>query len=295
MAVVTVVIPVFNDFERLRTCLRSLVAQLAMAGEGVRCVVVDNGSSASIGELEDEFSQVQFLDEPTPGSYAARNTGARTAEGGFLAFVDSDCIPEPNWLASILDVTEQHPQVDLHVGEVTLFPETVDGVEPDPRVVAYEIATAFRQKYYAEHVRFGPTANLIVRQETFAKLGGFDQGLLSGGDKEFGQRATSAGHVLRYSPECVVRHPTRSKLSELEGKTRRIVGGDHRAAKGSRQLASDLFRYLVLRPGNSLRLIWRHRSLGVGQKLLASEAVVRVIFWQVFERLRLLKGGEARR
>lgn len=295
MPQVTVVIPVFNDFVRLRTCLSSLVAQPEMANGAAQCVVVDNGSERSVKALEAEFPQVRFLEERIPGSYAARNTGARTAEGGFLAFVDSDCVPQPDWLTAILEVTERHPEVDLHVGEVELFPETVDGVEPDRRVSSYEIATAFRQKYYAQSVHFGPTANLIVRQSAFAELGGFDSTLLSGGDKEFGQRATRAGYQLRYSPECVVRHPTRSRLSELEGKTRRVVGGDHGVAEGTRKLVADLFRYAVLRPGNSLRLIWTSNKLGGANKLRASETVLRVMVWQVSERLRLLRGGEARR
>lgn len=245
--------------------------------------------------METKFPQVQFMDERTPGSYAARNTGARAAAGGFLAFMDSDCIPEPNWLASILEVVEKHPEVDLHVGEVKLFPETVNGVQPDRRVSSYEVATAFRQKYYAESVRFGPTANLIVRQSAFSELGGFDSSLLSSGDKEFGQRATRSGYQLRYCPECVVRHPTRSRLSELESKTRRIVGGDHRMAAGTLRLVADLFRYTVLRPCNSLRLIWASDKLGGVDKLLASETVLCVMLWQVSERLRLLRGGEARR
>lgn len=291
----TVVIPVFNDFGRLRKCLSALIAQPEIAAGLANCIVVDNGSTDSIQLVENEFPQVEFMVETTMGSYAARNAGAAAAAGEFLAFVDSDCIPNKDYLRAAIQVMEQRPDVDIHVGEVVLFPEAVDGVPADDRVAAYEIATAFRQRHYAERVNFGPTANLVVRAATFTELGGFDQKLLSGGDKEFGQRAVRLGYKMRYSPECVVRHPTRSKLSELAHKTRRVVGGDHRLAKGLGKTASDFARYLVLRPGNSLRLIWTTDKLALKQRLLASETVIRVVGWQVSERFKLMRGGEARR
>lgn len=295
MPLITVVIPVFNDFDRLRICLSSLVTQPEVKNGVAECVVVDNGSERNIHDLAAEFPQCTFLKELTPGSYAARNTGAASSGAAFLAFVDSDCVPESNWLRSIVEVTEAHPDVDLHVGEIVLFPESADGVPPDRRVSAYETATAFRQRYYAESVHFGPTANLIVRQSAFTQLEGFDQTLLSSGDKEFGQRAVRSGLKLRYSPECVVRHPTRSNLTELEAKTRRVVGGDHKSAEGGWQLTMNLFRYTVLRPGNSLRLIWTSHKLSTAERLAASETVVRVARWQALEWYRLVRGGEARR
>lgn len=275
--------------------MASLVDQAEVASGEAKCVVVDNGSVKGTRELESEFPQVCFLHEPIPGSYAARNTGARCADGEYLAFVDSDCIPEPNWLASIIGVTARYPDIDIHVGEVVLFEDEEARALKDRRGFAYETATAFRQKHYAENLQFGPTANLIVREATFSDLGGFDQSLLSGGDKEFGQRAAHSGYKLRYSPECVVRHPTRSNLLELEDKWRRIVGGEYRVAKGLWAHVKDIFRYAVLRPGNSLRLVWIDDRLDTAEKLLASETVLRVLGWQVSERLRLMKGGEARR
>lgn len=36
-----------------------------------------------------------------------RNIGAAEALGSFLAFIDDDCIPPPNWLSTILPVFEE--------------------------------------------------------------------------------------------------------------------------------------------------------------------------------------------
>src|SRR5690606_28349127 len=159
-----------------------------------------------------------------------------------------------------------------------------------------ESATAGSQVSYATYDLVGTSANLIVRKSVFDALNGFDETLLSGGDKDFGQRAWAEGYTFRYSPECVVKHPTRSRLSELEGKQRRLVGGEHPSAQGDfGRTAAQLFRYAVLRPGNSLRLIWTSPELSFEDRLLASEAVGRVLGWQVSEKVRLMGGGAARR
>lgn len=290
------VIPVYNDVERLKGCLDALTSSPGFGANGIECIVVDNGSDESATSLASRYPNVTFIEEPRPGSYAARNTGAASAAAEYIAFIDSDCIPATDWLESVIEATERCPQVDIFVGGIHLFPEWSGGRAPDRRVVAYEIATAFRQEYYANVVHFGPTANLIVRKSVFDALNGFDETLLSGGDKDFGQRAWAEGYTFRYSPECVVKHPTRSRLSELEGKQRRLVGGEHPSAQGDfGRTAAQLFRYAVLRPGNSLRLIWTSPELSFEDRLLASEAVGRVLGWQVSEKVRLMGGGAARR
>lgn len=292
----SIVVPVYNDFAALQKCLDALQSQLAVHGPEVECLVVDNGSEASLDEIAERFPEVTFLEELTPGSYAARNAGVRQATGEFIAFTDSDCIPEEDWVEAILEVTSSFPSIDLHVGDIVLFADSDGGKTVDRRVIAYELATAFRQEYYANYVHFGPTANLIVRRVTFEKLQGFDQSLKSGADKKFGQNAWQAGFKIRFSPECVVRHPTRSTLIQLENKIRRIVGGDYfKAVNKPQKIMANLTRYILLRPGNSLRLIWTRAGMSVHDRMAASEVVFRAIGWQVSEHQRLRSGGQAQR
>lgn len=39
-----------------------------------------------------------IINESKPGSYAARNSAMKIAKGNILAFTDSDCIPDKDWL-----------------------------------------------------------------------------------------------------------------------------------------------------------------------------------------------------
>lgn len=296
MSQLTVVIPVYDDAERLARCLDAVKIAIERAGGGTSCIVVDNGSRESLDSLISRYPGVRLIHEPKPGSYAARNTAARTVSAEVIAFTDSDCVPDENWIVEAKAKFAKDPQADLVVGGIELFQESQVFGRADPGVVAYEMSVAFRQKYYATKVHFGPTANLIVRKSVFDALNGFRTDSFSGGDKDFGRRGWQQGYKIVYAPECLVRHPARATMAEMETKVRRIVGGDHRRADGgiARTLA-DFLRYLVLRPANSCQLIWRNRALSASEKLAATQVAARVIGWQVSERLRIMRGNPPQR
>ena len=57
------------------------------------------------------------------------------------------------------------------------------------------------------------------------QIGGFDEGLASSGDKEWGNRAALAGHKLLYADDVVVFHPARHSFEQLRRKSIRIITG----------------------------------------------------------------------
>ena len=94
---VSVIIPVFNDTEKLQLCLKALENQ-TYPQELYEIIVIDNNSDRNITEVTKQFKQVSLTQESKRGSYAARNQGIKIARGDLLAFTDSDCIPTANWL-----------------------------------------------------------------------------------------------------------------------------------------------------------------------------------------------------
>ncbi|MBE7561352.1 glycosyltransferase family 2 protein, partial [bacterium] len=98
---VSVVIPVYNDAERLAACLAALAAQEGVAG-GFEVVVVDDGSSDGPEAVVAEYAFARLVRQEKAGPAAARNRGAAEARAPLLAFIDSDCIPRPDWLAQLI-------------------------------------------------------------------------------------------------------------------------------------------------------------------------------------------------
>jgi len=102
---VSVVIPAYNDCQRLLVALEALAAQ-TYPHELFEVVVADNGSS------DDTLGRVREFKAGTPvsvvvvqelaiqSSYAARNKALSVASGDVIAFTDSDCIPTHDWLAA---------------------------------------------------------------------------------------------------------------------------------------------------------------------------------------------------
>lgn len=119
-----VIIPHYNDPVRLGRCLAALAPQLA-AHPQVEAVVADNASPCDLAPLQAAHPEVRFVTEPTKGAAAARNRGVAETRAPLIAFLDSDCVPSDDWLATALRLAGT---AGLTGGRVDTFDET-----PAPR------------------------------------------------------------------------------------------------------------------------------------------------------------------
>ena len=218
---VSVIIPVYNDSERLKTCLQVLEDQ-TYPKEAYEVIVVDNGSDESIAPIVAEFSQAKASFEPHSGSYAARNKGLSLARGEVIAFTDADCIPAPDWIEKGVHHLLNMPEPGIVGGKVELFFQ-----DPDhpTAVELYNNMTDFDMKMYIEKANFTATANLFTFNRVFEQVGYFDRSLKSGGDLEWGQRAAALGYKLLYADDVRIAHPARYSLAQLLAKERRVAKG----------------------------------------------------------------------
>jgi glycosyltransferase involved in cell wall biosynthesis len=238
--VASVIIPVRDDPARLAICLGALGRQTFP--HPFEIIVVDNGSKQPPREVVDQEPRARLLNECKPGSYAARNTGVRSARGRFLAFTDSDCVPADDWLETGCDLLDSSPTPTFVVGHVAVFP--ADPSRPTGPEL-YEMAHAFAQRLYAAE-SFGATANILVERSAFDRVGAFDESLASGGDEDWGRRAGGAGVRAVYSRQTEVGHPARRSYGEVASKARRVS-----AARAARREQRD--RRLIT--GHHLRLL----------------------------------------
>lgn len=213
---ISVIIPTYNDWDRLEKCLKQLHPSVQGSVE-FEVIVVDNAPNHSPPGWLVDLPHVHLVHEPFPGSYAARNRGAVLAEGKYLAFTDADCIPDNNWLSNASRFFSEH-KCDMIGGKITIFREE-DG---DHWPYVYEKHTAFRQSQNIVRDQ-AVTANLFVRRDVFEHLDGFDKDIKSGGDFEFSARAVHNGYILVYAENVVVLHPARTTLGSLFKKQKRFA------------------------------------------------------------------------
>lgn len=216
---ISVVMPVYNDYKRLDLCLQALSVQ-SYGGE-VEIIVADNNSSEFDDAVIDKYTNVRKIVETKPGSYAARNKALPLLNGQIIAFTDSDCIPDPDWLKNGVAKLQDN-NVSLIAGNVDVFFEQPS--EKPSWVEIFESILAFPQKDNAALGR-SVTANLLITSDALTEAGQFEEDTFSGADYQFTRRATSQGFKITFGEDVTVKHPARSSIAQIRKKARRVVGG----------------------------------------------------------------------
>lgn len=240
---VSVVVPVYNDPEGIRTTLETLTTQ-TLSPNRYEIIVVDNGSTDGTRSVVQEFttsdSEVRLLVErETQGSYAARNRGIDAARGELIAFIDADMSAEPDWLKRAIEAVES-ADADYLACEVELYPPT----GRESLVGKYNRLTDLDVEGLLTRLHFAPTCSLIVRRNLIDDIGGFDPRFRSSGDLEFGNRVFESGRTLHYAPHLQLYHPERTTLRAVMKKSYRIGRGK-----------VELHRYYPNRYGSVLRRV----------------------------------------
>jgi len=223
---ISVIIPTYHDWQRLQLCLNALSNQ-TYSQDNFEIIVVNNDPK----DLQpDELripSNCIIISEGKPGSYAARNAGARQALGKIYSFTDSDCVPVSNWLDEIAMYFSD--RTGILTGFVEMFSVRGEDVKLN-FAECYDYVFGINNEIYAQK-QTGATANLSVDKFTFSQISGFDSSLFSGGDIEFCKRAVNNGADFTYMQEVVVMHPLRSEKIDLLIKARRLAGGKVKLSK----------------------------------------------------------------
>jgi glycosyltransferase involved in cell wall biosynthesis len=284
---VTVIIPVWNGEMTIASAVRSILNQEYPTGS-LQIIVVDNGSSDRTIEILSEFdSDILLLEQQKPGSYAARNMGLRHATGVFVAFTDADCIADRKWLAQAIPLLSSDPTIGVVAGHI----EVVESNEGSHLAFLIEKETAFKQ---AEAAKRGTsvTANWVSRRKTIEEAGGFNDSMKSGGDWLLSSQLSLKGYRVVYCADAVVKHPSRSGISDLLQKRRRVAGGVWARRK------VGLLRLIRAEVAGGLRrttLIALSKSLSLKHRLQIVPIILLMSIVSVRELVRLSLGSQPRR
>jgi glycosyltransferase involved in cell wall biosynthesis len=212
MTRVAVCVPVYDEADHLRTLLA------ALPGDVHVIVAVDGGDPACVRVAEEAGAHVVVV-TPNQGSYAARNAAIDALPPGVdvVLFTDADCVPTPSWVPEHVAALEH---ADLSGGGV----EWLYSSDPPAPAEFVDSQRHLHQRLYVERDGYAATCNLGVRRSVLDSMR-FDASLRTGGDAEFGRRATASGYRLVYTEKAAIRHVARPDRAALMKKVRRIVSG----------------------------------------------------------------------
>ncbi|HRI15533.1 MAG TPA: glycosyltransferase [Verrucomicrobiota bacterium] len=203
---VSVVIASYNGAGTLRACLQSLEK---LNYPDYEVILVDDGSTDATPEIASEFPRVRyFRHAQNQGLGVARNTGIAASVGEIVAFTDSDCRADADWLYYLVGDLVNSRFVGMG-GHNFLPPDdatTAACVMVSPGGPAHVMLT----DRIAEHI---PGCNMVFYKWALDSIGGFDPMYWKAGDDvDICWRLQQRGYRIGFSPAGFVWHYRRNTV-----------------------------------------------------------------------------------
>jgi cellulose synthase/poly-beta-1,6-N-acetylglucosamine synthase-like glycosyltransferase len=212
---VSVVICAYNAERTMDACLASL---RNLNYPDYEVIVVNDGSTdrtpAITGEHKRAYDadlagpRMVVIDQPNRGLSVARNVGMEAATGEIIAYTDSDCVPDPDWLYFLV-------YKFLRNGFVAVGGPNFPPAEPSLVPAAVAVSPGgpthvLLNDEIAEHI---PGCNMAFTKKVMQELGGFEPIFAAAGDDvDFCWRLQNKGYSVGFSPAATVWHYRRNTV-----------------------------------------------------------------------------------
>ena len=215
-ASVSIVIPVFNNVECTKGCIESILSQVSH--QKYEIIVVDNGSTDGtqdyLRNLSLKNKQIKYVrNDSNRGFVEACNNGAKSAEGKYLIFLNSDTEPLSEWFDELLKTAQEEENVGI-VGSKLIYPDdTIQhaGIVFGNDKLPYNIyrgnpsnfVFADRQRHYQAVT----AASMLIERNLFFEAGCFDETYINGYEGvDLCLKVGSRGKRIVYNPKSVLIH-----------------------------------------------------------------------------------------
>jgi glycosyltransferase involved in cell wall biosynthesis len=220
---ITVAIPTYNGAQRLPKVLEALRHQRHTEDISWDIVVIDNNSSDATEQMvrfyQENWEKPYFLTyylEPRQGSAFARKRAIKEAKGCYIAFLDDDNIPAPDWIVSIHKFSQDYPHIGAFSGQIHGDYE----VEPPEGFQKIAAFLAIREhglhpfRFNPDNLNLPPSAGLVVCKQAWNDAvpnqpqlkGRLGQSMMGGEDYEVLLHLHQAGWEIWYNPQMHINH-----------------------------------------------------------------------------------------
>jgi glycosyltransferase involved in cell wall biosynthesis len=194
---VTIVMPTWNRSHLVGAAIRSVQAQEFPHWE---LIVVDDGSTDDTNDIVAAFApdaRIRYLKQSHGGQCAARNHALRHANGALIAYLDSDNLWYPGFLAAAVRVFSAQPTVDCLYGAMI-----TESHLPGERILFEPFD---RNRLLARN--YIGMSTFIHRRRLIDQFGGFDEELVALEDWDLILRYTAHAPAYRL-PVLAARYRT---------------------------------------------------------------------------------------
>lgn len=198
----SVIIPVKNHQQTLRSAVLSVLKQLPKNGEIL--VIDDSSTDASIPSIRDLKLRI-YPNTHKPGPAGARNCGIEHARFNVVGFLDSDNLMEPSSVQWRMDYLNQHPTANAISGTIkqVLFENQLIPFSSITRCETPTRAQWLSASFFSNGGTLpSPMESTLFKTSHLVALGGYDETLPQAEDKDFYFRC------VQHSPIFYVPRPT---------------------------------------------------------------------------------------
>ena len=202
---VSVVVASYNGGRTLPACLNSLTH---LNYPNYEIILVDDGSTDDTAKIASHYPTVRTIHQPNLGLSAARNTGIAATKGDLVAFTDSDCRADEDWLYYLVgDVLKTDAAA---IGGHNFPPPEDNWVAGAVAVSPGGPAHVMLDDRNAEHI---PGCNMMFWKWALAEIEGFDpQYRAAGDDVDVCWRLLQRGYKIAFSHAGFVWHYRRNTI-----------------------------------------------------------------------------------
>src|SRR3989338_3260200 len=214
----SIIIATYNRAALLQKCLEALVKQ-SVNNNTYEIIVIDDGSTDNTKTILEEFAvsnknlNFTYLTQKNRGVASARNAGINRANGEIVFFTDDDCVVPPNWIATLANGFQRHPDV-AGVGGWYEYPAEWHAQKLFVRYYKELFSRTYGDTTITQEIKnnsfsknpAGNTSNMSYKKDILNGVGGFDGKIDFVGlvDWELKKRLADGGYSLLYIPYNVI-------------------------------------------------------------------------------------------
>ncbi|MCT7970473.1 hormogonium polysaccharide biosynthesis glycosyltransferase HpsE [Laspinema olomoucense] len=219
----TVAIPTYNGAPRLPKVLEALRHQINPEKLAWEIIIIDNNSSDETAQVIKDYQSnwaedfpLEYYFEGQQGLAFARERAIQEAQGTYVAFLDDDNIPAPDWIAAAYQFGINYPQAGAFSGQIHGEFE----VQPPENFKQIAPFLAIRQHgskpflFDPDNLRLPPGAGLVVRKQAWREavpktpkvVGNQGDALARGDDYAPLLYLHKAGWEIWYNPAMHINH-----------------------------------------------------------------------------------------
>ncbi len=211
--VVTIVIPVYNNFDYTYKCLQSILEN--SEDTSYEIIIADDNSSDETINLAQYAQNITIIkDGINRGFLLNCNNAAQYARGTYILFLNNDTQVQSQWLSSLVELIESDATIGM-VGSKLVYP---DGKLQEAGGIIWNDASGWNYGHrddptkpeynYVKEVDYISGASLMIKKTLWETIGGFDERYVPAyyEDSDLAFEVRKHGYKVVYQPKSVVVH-----------------------------------------------------------------------------------------